>query len=141
MNLKPSKCDFFKFHIEYLGYLISGMGIYPLEQMIQAILDLASPKNVTQVQHILGLVSYYRKFIPLFSLIVSPITALMKKNTPFVWMVACQTALDTIKHVITNIPMLIYPDTIKEYHFFYGCFQPHLIQYSYPAKMQLRDKW
>ena len=31
MKLKPSKCDFFTFHIEYLGHLISGMGIYPLE--------------------------------------------------------------------------------------------------------------
>ena len=63
--MKPSKCNFLKLHIEYLGHLISGTGIYPLEQKIQAILDLASPTNVTQVQHILGFVSYYRKFIPL----------------------------------------------------------------------------
>ena len=33
-KLKPSKCDFFKLHIEYLGHLISGMGIYPLEQKL-----------------------------------------------------------------------------------------------------------
>ena len=49
MKLKPSKCDFFKLHIEYLGHLISGMGIYSLEQKIQAILDLVPPTNVTQV--------------------------------------------------------------------------------------------
>ena len=49
MKLKPSKCDFFKLHIEYLGHLISGMGIYPLEQKIQAILDLAPPTSITQV--------------------------------------------------------------------------------------------
>ena len=30
MKLKPSKCNFFKLYIEYLGHLISGMGIYPL---------------------------------------------------------------------------------------------------------------
>ena len=30
MKLKPSKCDFFTLHIEYLGHLISGTGIYPL---------------------------------------------------------------------------------------------------------------
>ena len=50
MKLKPSKCDFSKLHIEYLGHLISDTGIYPLEQKIQAILILASPTNVTQVQ-------------------------------------------------------------------------------------------
>ena len=37
---------------------------------------------------------------------------------PFVWMVACQTALNTIKHAITNSPILIYPDASKEYHLF-----------------------
>ena len=54
MKLKPSKCDFFKLYIDYLGHLISGMGIYLLEQKIQAILDLAPPTNVTQAWHILG---------------------------------------------------------------------------------------
>ena len=49
MKLKPSKCDLFKLHIEYLGQLISGMGIYPLEEKIQAILDLGPPTNVTLV--------------------------------------------------------------------------------------------
>ena len=54
----------------------------------------------------------------MFSFIVSPITSLTKKNIPFVWTAACQTALDTIKHAITNSPVLIYPDPNKEYHLF-----------------------
>ena len=61
LKLKPSKCDFFEPHIEYHGHLISGTGIYPLKQKVQAILDLAPPSNVTQVRHILGLASYYQK--------------------------------------------------------------------------------
>ena len=113
MKLKPSKCDFFKLHMEYLGHLISGTGICPLEQKIQAILELAHPTNITQVYHILGLANYYRKFIPLFSSIVSPITALTKKNTPFIWTAACQMALDIIKHAIMNCPVLMYPILAK----------------------------
>ena len=97
LNLKPSKFNFFTLHIEYLGHLISGTGIYPLKQKVQAILDLAPPSNVTQVRHILGLASYYRKFIAIFSSIVSPITSLTKKHISFVWTAACQTALDTNK--------------------------------------------
>ena len=111
---KPSKCDVFKLHIEYLGHLISGTGTYPLKQKVQAILGLATPSNV----HILGLAGYYRKFIPMFSLIVSPITSLTKKNVSLVWTATYQTALDTIKHVITNSPVLIYPDPNKQYHLF-----------------------
>ena len=89
-----------------------------MKQKVQVILDLAPPPNVMQVRHILGLTSYFRKFIPMFSSIVSPITSLTKKNIPFVWTAACQTALDTIKHAITNSPVLIYPDPNKQYHLF-----------------------
>ena len=106
-----------KDHITHL-LKISGTRIYPLKQKVQAILDLASPSNVTQVRHILGLASYYKKFIPMFISIVSPITFLTKKNAPFVWTAACQTALDTIKQAITNSPVLFYPEPNKQYHLF-----------------------
>ena len=89
-----------------------------MKQKIQAILDLAPSSNVTQVRHILGLASYYRKFIPMSSSIVSPITSLIKKNAPFVWKAACHTALDMIKYAITNSPVLIFPDPNKQYHLF-----------------------
>ena len=118
LKLKPSKCDFFKLDIEYLGHLISGTAIYPLKQKVQAILELAPSSNIIQARHIMRLVSYYRKFILMFGSIVSPITSLTKKNVLFVWTAACQTALDTIKHAITNSPVLIYPDPNKQYHLF-----------------------
>ena len=54
----------------------------------------------------------------MFSLIVSSITSLTGKNVPFVCTAACQTALDTIKHAITNSPVLIYPDPNKQYKLF-----------------------
>ena len=119
LKLKPSKCDFFNLHIDYLGHLIFGAGIYPLKQKVQAILDLAPPSKVSHVRHILGLASYYRKFIPLFNSIVSPITSLTKKNAVFVFgQQLVQAALDTIEHTITNNPVLIYPDPNKQYHLF-----------------------
>ena len=83
--------------------LISGTGIYPLKQEVQAILDLAPPSNVMQARLQPGLASYYRKFIPMFGLIVSPITSLTK-NIPFVWTVACQTAHDTITMLLLIVP-------------------------------------
>ena len=86
-----------------------------MKQKVQAILDLAPPSNVTQLRHILGLASYNRKFIPMFC---SPITSLTKRNIPFVWTAVCQKALYTIKHAITNSPVIIYPDPNKQYHLF-----------------------
>ena len=66
----------------------------------------------------MGPASYYWKFIPVFSSIVSPFTSLTKKNAPFVWTAACQTSLDTIKHAITNSPVHIYLDPNKQDHLF-----------------------
>ena len=40
-----------------------------------------------------------------------------KGNLPR-WTAACETALDTIKHAITNSPVLIYSDPNKQYHLF-----------------------
>ena len=80
LKLTPSKCDFFKLHMEYRAHLTSCTGVCPLRQKVQAILDLAPPSNVTQVRHILELANYCKKFIPMFSLIVSPVTSLTKKK-------------------------------------------------------------
>ena len=41
LKVKPSKCDFFKLHTEYLGHLMLGTEIYLLKQKVQEILDLA----------------------------------------------------------------------------------------------------
>ena len=99
------------------------IGTKHLEQKIQAILDWASPTNITQIQHILGLASYYRKnSFPFLAWLSQPITVLTNRNTSFVWLAACQTALDTIKHVITNSPILLYPNPSKEYHLFMDAF-------------------
>ena len=54
----------------------------------------------------------------MFSSNLSPFTSLTKKNIPSVWTAACQTALDTIQHTITNSSVLIYPDPKKQYHLF-----------------------
>ena len=47
-------------------------------------------------------------------------TALTKKNTPFIWPEACQMTLDNIKHTITNSSVLMCPNPSKEYHLFMG---------------------
>ena len=43
LKLKLSKCNFFKKHLHYLGYLISSDGLLPTVEKTVAIKDLASP--------------------------------------------------------------------------------------------------
>ena len=85
LKIKLSKCQFFKTHLHYLGHRISAVGLEPLPEKLEAIKNLVPTKNVDEAHQILGLLGYYRSFVPAFSDITLPITSLLKKNTPFVW--------------------------------------------------------
>ena len=64
LKLKASKCSFFKRYIQYLGHLVSGDGIEPLPEKLEAVENMPPPRTPREVRHFLGLVGYYRKFVP-----------------------------------------------------------------------------
>ncbi|MCH90152.1 RNA-directed DNA polymerase (Reverse transcriptase), partial [Trifolium medium] len=57
------KCRFGCKQIDYLGHIISGVGVAVDPEKIQCILNWPEPKNVKGVRGFLGLTGYYRKFI------------------------------------------------------------------------------
>ena len=77
LKLKLQKCSFFKKHIQYLGHLISDEGIQPLPEKMESIAKMPTPKNAKQVKQFLGLVGYYRKFVPRFA----DISRILTKNS------------------------------------------------------------
>ena len=113
LEIKLSKCLFFKTHLHYLGHRISANGLEPLPEKLKAIRNLAPTKNVDEAHHISGLLGYYRSFIPAFANITLPITNLLKKNTPFVWSDKCQLASEYLIDIFCNKPLLKFPDPNK----------------------------
>ena len=67
LKLKEVKCNFLKKHIQYLGHVVSGEGITPLPEKLDSIQKMLSPKTPKEVKQFLGLIGYYRKFVPRFS--------------------------------------------------------------------------
>ena len=65
---------------------------------------------VKEVRSVLGVLGYQRPFIPHYTDIARPLTALTKKNTPFVWTTECRMALDTLITAVTEGPTLAQPD-------------------------------
>ena len=49
LQLKPSKCEFFKSQIAYLGHIVSKDGIETDPKKITAIKEWSIPKTVTEV--------------------------------------------------------------------------------------------
>ena len=66
LRLKPSKCEFFKQKITYLGHIVSKDGI-ETEEKVTIIQEWLIQKTVTEVCSFLGFMNYYHKFIPKYA--------------------------------------------------------------------------
>lgn len=110
LTVKPQKCKFFQKEVSYLGYIISEEGLKPDPSKFQVILDWPTPSNSKEVQSFLGLVGYFRRFIKDYAKIAVPLTRLTRKDTKFDWTEECAQAFEEMKRLVTNPPLLAYPD-------------------------------
>src|SRR6516162_7378611 len=115
LMLKLKKCKWCKTDIEFLGHIVGQGGIRPDPAKIEKIKNLKQPINVKGVRSVLGLCSYYRRFIKGFSKIAKPINELLQKNKKFEWTEKQQEAFETLKSKLIEQPILAYPDFTKEF--------------------------
>ncbi|KAL8570938.1 hypothetical protein ACOMHN_023610 [Nucella lapillus] len=80
-------------------------------------LSSARPKSKTEVRSLLGLIGFYREFVPNFAAITSPLSDLTKKGQPPVvqWTEAAEKALKTVKERLGTYPILKLPDMSKQF--------------------------
>ncbi|GFW23393.1 retrovirus-related Pol polyprotein from transposon 17.6 [Trichonephila clavipes] len=85
LGMKFKKCQFQRRKVEFLGYVIQNGTIRPLIAKTIAVKKFPVPTTVKQVQSFLGLAGYFRKFIPVYSQIVKPLSDLTRKDNPFMF--------------------------------------------------------
>lgn len=110
LQLQPTKCEFLRREVNYLGHVITEKGVKPDPKKIQCVVDYPTPTNPKEVKSFLGLVGYYRKFIKDFSKKAKPLTNLLKQNQQFIWSDMCQDSFSYSKNILINEPLLQYPD-------------------------------
>ena len=76
----------------------------------QEISKIKTPRNTDEVRAFLGLLNYYRRFIPAFSDLMHLIQKLLKKNVKFEWTEEYDVAFKTGKETLMRNPMLYHPD-------------------------------
>ena len=78
MKLKKEKCEFLQESVTYLGHRLDEKGMRPVEDKVQAIRQAPEPSNQEELRAYLGLLGYYRKFLPDLSTQIAPLTQLLK---------------------------------------------------------------
>lgn len=114
-QVKFTKCTFATRQISYLGHIISKEGVSTDHSKVEAIMSWPPPSNVKELRSFLGLAGYYRKFVHYFVVLVRPLTALLKKNTIFVWTPDHQAAFDSLKAALSSASVLAMPDFTKPF--------------------------
>ena len=116
LKLKPSKCEFFKSSLEYLGHIISTEGVQTNPKKVAAIRKWPRPTTIAELRSFLGFTGYYRRFIQGYSKIACPLNAHLqgveakKKTTPLKWNPASEQAFQQLKRCCMETPVLAYPD-------------------------------
>ena len=126
LKLKPSKCNFFQKEVKFLGRIVGEHGYRMDDGNLEAVRVLKdhTPKTVSDVRVLLGMLGYHRRHVQDFSKIVHPVTKLLvghkdvnldKSKREVEWTEECRLAVNTIVDFITAAPVLAYPDFEKEF--------------------------
>ena len=73
------------------------------------------PKNQKEVKQFLGLIGYYRKFVPRFADISRVLNKLTHKDEEFKWTPECETCFNMLKDYLQEAPILRYQDREARY--------------------------
>ena len=115
----------------FWGHLLSKDGILPNPEKVSEVKDWPIPTTAKEVHSILGLASYYRRFIPQFAKWANPLHDLIhpivmtKKHArvklpplapnlpPFKWTTEHFESFNKLREALTSAPVLAYPNYDK----------------------------
>ena len=112
LTAKPAKVQTGFKSLEFLGHVIGEGSIQPEESKIKKILTVPTPETVKQIRSLMGLINFYRRYVPSFAAITAPLTDLTKNpgsSRKVTWTPECQEALEKIQEVLSSKPVLKLP--------------------------------
>jgi len=75
LKLKPSKCALLQPEVTYLGHVVGQEGVSTDPETVQAVKEWAVPRKLPELRAFLGLVRYYRQYIPDFARMARPLNS------------------------------------------------------------------
>lgn len=110
ITLNESKCQYRQTSVQFLGRILSSEGISPLPKTLEAIRRAEVPQNKQSLRAFMGLVNFYRNFIPNAAMISSNLYELLKDNVHFTWTDVHQREFEKLKLALQNFVPLTFFD-------------------------------
>lgn len=106
LRVNIEKCNWGSQEINFLGFTVS-YGKWKInDTKIPALRNLTIPTEVSELRKVLGILNYFRDFVPNFSIIACPLTELLKKDVVFEWKEKHSLALEELKRLVSEAPAL-----------------------------------
>ena len=110
MVVNRAKCILAQPSVEFLGYLVDKDGIMPLPDRVEDIRKTPPPTTVKELQSFLGMINYYRRFLPNAAHHLTPLFDLLKgKPKSISWTPAQQKGFESIKDALATAALLKHP--------------------------------
>ncbi|XP_026445700.1 uncharacterized protein LOC113346376 [Papaver somniferum] len=116
LSANTKKCFFDQPQLDYLGYLITAVGVAVDPDKIISMQNWPQPTNLKQLRGFLGLTGYYKKIIKRYVTINKLLTDMLKKDA-FQWSPAALQSFVDLKGATTSAPIL--PLQNFHYHLFW----------------------
>ena len=108
--LKASKCVFASKKCHYMGHIIDTEGVRMNPTTTAAIREMPTPQNLRQLRRFLGMVNFWRRFIPRCARVIDPLRPLLKHGQ---WKPMTKPQLDAItalKYALAGDKVMVHPD-------------------------------
>ena len=104
IKLNPDKCAFGVMVGKFLGFMVSQRGIETNLDKIQAIIEMAPPRNMKEVQSLNGKVAALNRFVSRATNKCPPFFRMLKRS--FEWTIECQQAFEDLKTYLSSLLLL-----------------------------------
>ena len=114
VTLNKKKCSFFLRSIKFLGHIVNQEGVAADPDKVSAVVQMASPQNVTEVRRFLGMVNQLAKFSPCVSEMSHPLRQLLSSKSDWTWNPMLEEAFVNLKMALSRPTILASYDVTAE---------------------------
>ena len=116
VTVNPSKCEFGKTELKFLGHLVGRDGVGTDPKKTSAITDMQAPTNITEMRRFMGMVNQLGKFSQNLADLTQPLRQLLSKESAWLWGPDQDRAFKSVKEELAKPTIFVQPESVWLHH-------------------------